>query len=75
VTESEIAIAALELTRNELDNTIQALEFRQTLGVEPNEDEIIAMSLEKFFRPALEQVSTYVQVLKVMTKLAEEEGE
>jgi hypothetical protein len=71
--QSDIAMAAIELIRNELNNTIQTLQFRQSLGVEPDEDETIAMAIEKFFTPALEQIETWKQVLTVLKHL--EEGE
>lgn len=71
--ESDIAMSAIDLIRDELTNTIQMLEFRQSLGVEPDEDETIAMAIEKFFKPALEQIQTWAEVLKVLKRL--EEGE
>lgn len=73
MSDSDIPMAAIHLIRDELTNTIQMLEFRQSLGVEPNEDETIAMAIEKFFQPALAQIQTWAEVLKVLKQL--EEGE
>lgn len=71
--ETEINIAAVELARDELANIIQMLEFRQSLGVEPDQDEIIAVALDKIFRPAHQQVGSNAKLLRAMQKFVEED--